>query len=118
IRAWVPIRWTRGRRAWPRAPARLLPSWISTPMAERQRDSVAAASGFVLRTPLLPFSTLEQWASDLECSTSWSTDSLEQALVKDRRRLRGRLAEWVARPEIREALFLASPSLEADLPRW
>jgi thiopeptide-type bacteriocin biosynthesis protein len=43
---------------------------------------------------------------------------LEQALVTDRLRLRTRLRAVVERPEVREALFVASPDLDGRLDVW
>jgi thiopeptide-type bacteriocin biosynthesis protein len=54
---------------------------------------------FVLRTPLLPFDELA-------------------ALTGGRDAARERLRAIVGRPDVREALFLASPSLDADIDRW
>jgi hypothetical protein len=58
---------------------------------------------FVLRTPLLPFDALLQWSADGG---------------QDRALLRRRLAAELSRAELREALFLASPSLDEGLPEW
>ena len=61
-----------------------------------------AASGFfVLRTPLEPFDALVAWGD-----------------AADRQLLRERLRALVGRPEVREAIFVASPSLEESLPHW
>ena len=75
---------------------------------------------FVFRTPLLPFEELEAWNAGLEAA-SVSADrpeELERALAADRVRLRERLRALCDRPEILEALFLASPSLVDGLPLW
>ena len=40
------------------------------------------------------------------------------ALAADRTLLRSRLAALVRRPEVSEAIFLASPSLHAEIPLW
>lgn len=40
------------------------------------------------------------------------------ALAADQQLLRHRLRTLLARPEVREAIFLASPSLEEALPHW
>lgn len=80
-----------------------------------------APSGFfVLRTPLLPFDELLAWGRGLSASGALtsSTPELEAALQRDRALLRERLRAVIARPEVREALFLASPSLEEHLPAW
>jgi thiopeptide-type bacteriocin biosynthesis protein len=58
------------------------------------------AGFFVLRTPLLPFDEFLAWS--------------EQA-AGDRTVLRQRLRALIARPEVREALFIASPALEERL---
>jgi thiopeptide-type bacteriocin biosynthesis protein len=57
------------------------------------------AGFFVLRTPLLPFDELGAFAGDGEAA-------------------RVRLRALVARPEVREALFVASPSLDSDIDRY
>ncbi|WP_223643410.1 lantibiotic dehydratase [Corallococcus sp. EGB] len=80
-----------------------------------------APSGFfVLRTPLLPFDELRAWSQGLCASSSLAAPApeLEAALGRDRLLLRERLRAVMARPEVREALFLASPSLEEHLPAW
>ena len=57
---------------------------------------------FVLRTPLLPFGELLAWADG----------------AVDRPVLRERLRKLVARPEVREAIFVASPALEELIDAW
>ncbi|WP_233613752.1 MULTISPECIES: lantibiotic dehydratase [Corallococcus] len=88
---------------------------------ERQRTTPAEsvmepADFFVLRTPLLPFDAMEHWNSRL--TAPHATESLAKALDADRALLRTRLRAYVERPEVREALFVASPSLEEELPLW
>ncbi|WNG43740.1 Lanthionine biosynthesis protein LanB [Archangium minus] len=62
------------------------------------------ASGFFfLRTPLLPFDVLRAWA---------------EGGARERAPVRARLAAELAREELREALFLASPSLDEGIPVW
>ncbi|MBZ4420612.1 lantibiotic dehydratase [Myxococcus sp. RHSTA-1-4] len=62
------------------------------------------ASGFfLLRTPLLPFDALRAWSEG---------GARERALPRER------LAAGLARAELREALFLASPSLDEGFPTW
>lgn len=77
---------------------------------------------FAFRTPLLPFEELEAWGEGLEAPAALEADSdperLEAALAADRERLRARLAELAARPEVLEAVFLASPSLYESLSLW
>lgn len=74
---------------------------------------------FVLRTPLLPAETLERWASSLQAPTADSKPgALERALASDRESLRANLREQLERPAVREALFIASPSLDETLGQW
>lgn len=76
----------------------------------------ASSSGFVaLRTPLLPFSTLEDWASSLSAARVPHDADLWE---RERRIARERLSALLDRPEIREAIFLASPSLENRIAAW
>lgn len=78
------------------------------------------ASGFVvLRSPLLSFDELTSWSADLEATaTLEDPQSLEGALAADRAELRGRLRAAIARPEVREAIFVASPSLYDSIGIW
>jgi thiopeptide-type bacteriocin biosynthesis protein len=76
---------------------------------------------FAFRTPLLPFEELEAWGEGLEAPAALESDNperLEAALAADRERLRARLAGLAARPEVLEAVFLASPSLYESLALW
>lgn len=78
---------------------------------------VEAAPFFVLRTALFPFDEWLQFADGVTAPTA-SDDALEAALAADRQRARERLRALVARPELREALFVASPSLEESIDLW
>ncbi len=60
---------------------------------------------FLLRTPFLTFDELLSWTEGL------GRDG-------DRRQLRAKLAELLARPEVLEAIYLASPSLLHSLRAW
>ena len=74
---------------------------------------------FVFRSPLLPFDELEAWGAGLEALSSLEDpERLAAALERDRERLRARLREALERPEIAEAVFLASPSLFEALAGW
>ena len=74
---------------------------------------------FVLRTPLLPLDELLHHAERLDAPRATSDrGALEQALARDRAKLRSHLQALVARPEVREALFLASPEVVEALPVW
>jgi len=75
---------------------------------------------FVVRTPLLPFEELERWSEGLRLpATGDDPEALAEALAADRERQRRWLEELLERPEIREALWVASPSLfDEGLPGW
>src|SRR5437867_1008981 len=74
---------------------------------------------FVFRTPLLPFDEFLAWSDGLEAPVTLDDPGrLEQALAADRARLHARLVEIMARSEVREALFVASPHLEESLEIW
>jgi thiopeptide-type bacteriocin biosynthesis protein len=65
------------------------------------RREFASSGFFVLRTPLLPFDELDAWTEGAD----------EQMLER-------RLLEAYERPELREALYLASPQLCEMLDAW
>jgi thiopeptide-type bacteriocin biosynthesis protein len=74
---------------------------------------------FVLRTPLLPFEEMVAWGEGLEAVGSLGDPrGLEEALERDRARLRARLLAAVTRPEVRDAIFVASPSVDEALEVW
>jgi thiopeptide-type bacteriocin biosynthesis protein len=86
-------------------------------MSHQTSPSEFTPSGFfALRTPLLPFDELLTWGEGLH-SASAGDDSarLEAAVAEDHACLRRRLHEALARPEVREALFVASHSLDERL---
>jgi thiopeptide-type bacteriocin biosynthesis protein len=90
-------------------------------MTDRDRASTQfAPSGFfVLRTPLLPFDEMMAWSEGLEAVGSLGDpQGLQEALERDRARLRDRLLALIARPEVREAIFVASPSLDETIDVW
>jgi len=72
---------------------------------------------FVVRTPLLPWHELESWSEGLAAPAA-SKEGLSAALAADRLKLRERLRAAVLRPEVREAIFVASPNLEASVETW
>lgn len=85
----------------------------------RRPSPFIPAGFFALRTPLLPFDELLAWSDGLEAPASLDDSAhLDQALAADRSRLRARLHAAMARPELREALFVASPDLEAGFDLW
>ena len=74
--------------------------------------------GFLaIRTPLLPLDVLVEWARGLQAPGA-RPEEREAALAQDRVLLRQRLREHVEDPLVREALFIASPSLTDSLPTW
>ena len=80
--------------------------------------AVRPAACFAFRTPLLPFATYLDWSEGLASPSAWQDpEALEAALAADKARLRERLRALAARPEIREAIYLASPDLEESLER-
>jgi thiopeptide-type bacteriocin biosynthesis protein len=87
---------------------------------EKSREFPFSPAGFfALRTPLLPFHELSRWGEGLE-APRFQPDSpeLELALRRDRSTLRARLGGFLRRPEVHEALFVASPSLHESLGLW
>jgi thiopeptide-type bacteriocin biosynthesis protein len=93
-------------------------------MAKAPDRPFAPAGFFSFRTPLLPFEELEAFGEGLEAQAAASAaegddpERLEKALAADRERLRARLSVLAERPEILEAVFLASPSLHESLSLW
>ena len=82
-------------------------------------ELVQPAGFFVLRTPLAPFQELTAWSEGLQAPRALeNADGLEAALAADRYTLRARLSGHLKRPEIRDAIFVASPSLDESLVAW
>ncbi|MCG3138039.1 MAG: Nisin biosynthesis protein NisB [Phycisphaerae bacterium] len=74
---------------------------------------------FVVRTPQLPYETLLQWGSGLQSAAAGEDEErLTAALAADGQLLRERLRQLIEQPEVREAIFVASPSLDASLDQW
>src|SRR5688572_21393686 len=69
-------------------------------MASREHE-VRAGDGIVVRTPLLPVEVLLEWPSEER--------------VGDQRRY---LENLLDRPDVNEAIFVASPGLHASIERW
>ncbi|HVR96408.1 MAG TPA: lantibiotic dehydratase family protein, partial [Thermoanaerobaculia bacterium] len=89
-------------------------------MAKETPDRAFVPSGFfAFRTPLLPYEELESWSEELQApDAQGDPDRLKEALAADRERLRARLRDLLGRPEVLEAVFLASPSLVEGLDAW
>jgi lantibiotic biosynthesis protein len=77
---------------------------------------------FVLRTPALPIEDLLEWGMNLGTSKLYNQGAdqaqVEQSWQEDVQTLRKRLAQIIRRPEVRQALLVASPSLELGLDYW
>src|SRR5262249_22051999 len=78
----------------------------------------AASSFFVLRTPLLPFDELRGWSEGLRAPAAIGDAArLGTALDADRTVRTERLLGAWRRPAVREAVYVASPELDAALGR-
>jgi hypothetical protein len=78
-----------------------------------------APSGFfALRTPLLPFDELVSWSACSRAAAMNDPAHLETVTAGDRSRLRGYLRDVYARPEVRDAVFVASPDLDERFDVW
>ncbi|HET8799455.1 MAG TPA: lantibiotic dehydratase family protein, partial [Thermoanaerobaculia bacterium] len=72
-----------------------------------------------MRTPLLPIDELSAWTEGLRSPQLRDDDpAFDDAVTHDAAMLRERLARIVARPEIAEAIFLASPDLVESIDAW
>jgi thiopeptide-type bacteriocin biosynthesis protein len=58
------------------------------------------------------------WSDGLRYRAGDGADARTAAIASDVAMLRRRLRQWVARPIVREALLVASPSLDASIERW
>lgn len=83
------------------------------------------ADFFVIRTPLLPFAALVQWAAGLRAPASTNAsrelvanNDLTVVLKADYQQLRNALRSILERPLIGEAIFVASPDLSIGLTHW
>ena len=77
---------------------------------------------FVLRTPFLPNDDFEKFGASLEaCRLAGGASSPgaeEAAWRRDVAVLRERLGVWLESPAIRQALLIASPSLDSSISHW
>lgn len=89
----------------------------STPKTPMAAEPPLPADFFVLRTPLLPMDVLRDFSAGLEAPEAAPAE-LAAALQRDTALLRTRLRTLLCLPEVREALFVASPSLDESLPEW
>jgi lantibiotic biosynthesis protein len=96
---------------------------VAVPTRRSTALDFAPSGFFVFRTPLLPFEEVEAWSAGLAAPAAAADpradpERLAAAVAADRELLRGRLAALVERPEILEAVFVASPSLADALETW
>jgi len=79
-------------------------------------NGLPVASFFVARTPLLPFDDLLSLSDGLSAPASLGDEeALASAVAADWRAVHKRIEALSTRPEVQEALFLASPDLVARL---
>ena len=71
---------------------------------------------FVIRTPYLPVDELLRLGDDLEGRCAGG--DLGDALERDRSRIRKRLLDLSERADVREAIYLASPTFSESLDKW
>ena len=82
-------------------------------------SNLQPADFFVLRTPALSWDVVRRWSDGLTATrTDLADEDLERAVADDERLLRARLREMVRRPEVQEAIYVASPSLYIGMQPW
>jgi thiopeptide-type bacteriocin biosynthesis protein len=80
---------------------------------------VSSGAFFVLRTPLLPFDTIARLGEGLTAPAAAGDEALlAAAIAGDRARIRAVLRDLVHLPAVREAIFVASPHLDAAIDGW
>ncbi|HEV2755110.1 MAG TPA: lantibiotic dehydratase [Actinomycetota bacterium] len=79
------------------------------------RHASTPDGSFMLRAPLLPAGEAYAWSDGLEAA---ATPEDADALARDRALLRDRLRAFYTRPEVQEALYLASPKLAERSRSW
>jgi hypothetical protein len=90
-----------------------------TKVSKRTPPAFRPSGSFILRTPLLSRDELDRWGQGLAVPAAGDDlDRLAAAIDADRAVLRRRLVDLVARPEVREAIFVASPGLEQSIDGW
>src|SRR5947209_8460152 len=84
------------------------------------RSNFEPSGFFVFRTPLLPLERLAGLSTDLMAAAALASDGdLESAIEHDYQLVAERLRTCVSEPAIREALFIASPSLDSAIrSKW
>lgn len=90
-----------------------------TPQQPPGESAYAPADFFVMRAPLLSFDQFLAWSTGLSApGCIHNPSALTAALAADRAQWRGQVREALTNPELREALYVASPDLEASLSCW
>lgn len=84
----------------------------------RPHGRYRAAEFFVLRAPLLSFDEWQGFGAGLTAVPAGDAAPVGPAIAGDVSLLRSRLTDMLGRPEIAEAIFLASPSLFASIAAW
>jgi lantibiotic biosynthesis protein len=74
------------------------------------------AGFFVLRSPAVPVDTFLDLGADLQCTGAQAPSA--EAIERDAAVVRTRLGDLLERPEIREAMLTASPSLFVSYSHW
>ncbi len=72
----------------------------------------------MFRTPLLPHEDYLAWGEGVDAASAADDHQRAEALVRDCEILRERLREVAMRPEVRDAIFVASPDLDESLQHW
>lgn len=90
---------------------------------EKETTRVITDSGFfVLRTPALPADEFLRWTNGLKVPRAVDPDASPEQLEiewnENVQILRARLRRLVDRPDITQALFVASPSLQLGIAQW
>src|SRR5215467_933194 len=88
---------------------------------DKRIEDLVPSGFFVLRTPLLPVEEFLGWTGRLkfhECEDNTCSTLTQQSWREDVKVLRDRLRKIIDRPEILQALFIASPSLESSIDAW
>jgi hypothetical protein len=83
-----------------------------------RRASAKPSGFFVARTPLLPIDALLALSASPAPPCPAAPARTAEALAADRRSVRARLRDVISQPVVREAIFVASPSLAARVAIW
>lgn len=90
--------------------------WAQSGSYRTKASEFRAAAFFVYRTPLLPIEEWTDWSEELSAPSVMAGGvALAVAVAADQAALWGRLRTTLARPEVRQALFLAAPGVDEEL---